>query len=250
MDKAFSKGLALIEALAQSEQPCGVTQLGKQLQFTKSNVHRLLQTLASRGYVRNRENGGSYEITLKLWEIGSQALSRLDIKEIAAPRLKALADGTSETVHLSLLDDGEVIYIDKIDSPHPVRAYSRIGGRAPAYCVATGKAMLAYSSNKTIDRIGTNLKRHSATTICSIQKLKKEFSGIRKTGYAINRGEWREGVCGIAAPIFDSTNKVVAAIGLSGPADRLKIRTLKKLGPLVMKAAAGISRELGYSGTA
>jgi DNA-binding IclR family transcriptional regulator len=235
--------------LAQSESPSGVTQLGKRLQLTKSNVHRLLQTLASQGYVRNRDSEGRYELTLKLWEVGSQALSRLDIKQVAAPRLKALAEGTSETVHLSLLDDGEVIYIDKIDSPHPVRAYSRIGGRAPAYCVATGKAMLAYSPDSTINLIGVNLKRYSSTTICSLRDLKKEFSGVRKNGYAINRGEWREGVCGIAAPIFDSTNRVIAAIGLSGPADRLKMRTLKKFSPLVTNAAAGISRELGYPGT-
>lgn len=248
MDKTFTKGLAVIEALSGCAKPCGVTQLATQLRLTKSNVHRLLQTLAAHGYVRNVGDTGNYELTLKLWELGSKVRSRLGITEIGGPFLKLLGDQTSEAVHLSVLSGAEVIYIDKVESPQPVRAYSMIGGRAPAYCVATGKAMLAFCSPKQLDEMKIQLTRHSVNTISSRARLDKELQRIREQGYSINRGEWREDVSGVAAPIFDQTESVVAAIGISGPSTRLKLTVLKRYAPFVTKAAQRISKQLGYIG--
>lgn len=246
MDKTFAKGLAVIELMSSHEKPCGITQLATQLKLTKSNVHRLLQTLLAHGYVRNIDNTGNYELTLKLWELGSKVRSRLGITDISGPFLKSLGDQTSEAVHLSVLSGAEVIYIDKVESPQPVRAYSMIGGRAPAYCVATGKAMLAFCTPKQLDELKIPLARHSVNTISSRTKLDKELQQIREHGYSINRGEWREDVWGVAAPIFDQTANVVAAIGISGPSARLKLTVLKRYAPHVTKAAKQISRQLGY----
>ncbi len=108
--------------------------------LTKSNAHRLLQTLVGCGYVRNLAQSGRYELTLKVWTLGAAVVGRLDLKTVASEYMERLCQLSGETVHLSVLDGAEVMYIDKIDSPQPVRAYSRIGGRVPAYCVATGKA--------------------------------------------------------------------------------------------------------------
>jgi DNA-binding IclR family transcriptional regulator len=246
MDKTFNKGLAVIEALSRCDKPCGITQLAAQLKLTKSNVHRLLQTLAAGGYVRNVGDTGSYELTLKLWELGSKVRSRLDIADVSGPFLKVLGDKTSEAVHLSVLSGAEVIYIDKVESPKPIRAYSMIGGRAPAYCVATGKAMLAFSSSKQLDELRSPLTRHSVNTITARAKLDRELQQVRELGYAINRGEWREDVWGVGAPIFDQTGNVIAAVGISGPSSRLKLTVLKRYAPLVMNAAKQISKQLGY----
>jgi DNA-binding IclR family transcriptional regulator len=246
MDKTFQKGLAVIEALARHDKPSGITQLAAQLKMTKSNVHRLLQTLAAGGYVRNVNETGAYELTLKLWELGSKVRSRLGIADISGPFLKMLGDKTSEAVHLSVLNGTEVIYIDKIESPQPIRAYSMIGGRAPAYCVATGKAMLAFRSSKQLDELKIQFTRHSVNTINTRAKLDKELQQVRDAGYAINRGEWREDVWGVAAPIFDQTGSVVAAVGISGPSSRLKLTVLKRFAPLVVNAAKRISNQLGY----
>src|SRR5262245_44130436 len=125
MNTTFVNGLSLLEAMARHGEPCGVSELARLLQLTKSNVHRLLQTLSERGYVRNLGASGRYEVTLKLWELGVEVLDKLDVKTIALAHMEHLAQLSGETVHLSILDHGEVVYIDKVDSPKPVRAYSK-----------------------------------------------------------------------------------------------------------------------------
>ncbi len=123
MNNTLVKGLQLLEVLARSREPQGVSDLAAQLSLGKSNVHRLLQALV--------ELGASVEVGFRIKAAASEAMTRLLVR-------------TRETVHLSVLDGEEVVYVHKLDSPEPVRAYSEIGGRAPTFCVATGKAMLAW----------------------------------------------------------------------------------------------------------
>lgn len=245
MDSTFSKGLHLLITMALSDQPRGVSELARELGLMKSNVHRLLKTLEHHRFVRKNEASGRYECTLRLWEIGSVIAERIDVKSVAAPYMAALAERTSETVHLSILDGIEVLYIDKIDSPQPVRAYSRVGGRAPAYCVATGKSLLAFEPEAKLEKL--ELTKFTPRTITSPDALKRELARIREQGYAVNRGEWRASVCGLAAPIFSSSQRPVAALGISGPIDRLPPGVLRDLTPVVVESARAISRELGFS---
>ncbi|GMQ90031.1 MAG: IclR family transcriptional regulator [Gammaproteobacteria bacterium] len=245
-DKTLSKGLSLIEALAQNEAPFSVSGLSRACGLTKSNTHRLLQTLKLLGYVRQVNKGGDYELTLKLWELGTMVHSRIDLTEVASEHMRRLAEKTKETVHLSMLDDGHVVYVDKIDSPHPIRAYSRKGGQAPAYCVATGKVLLAYQPIEVQRRVCTNCFSFTPTTVTELDELLLVFSKVRRNGYAFNFGEWREGVFGVAAPIRNSEGSVIAAVGITGPADRLPRARLKKLVPTVVASARAIAVELGY----
>lgn len=240
------KGLHVLETLALHPQLSGVTDLARHLGLTKSNTHRLLQTLVAAGYIRNLEQSGRYELTLKVWELGAAVVDRLDLKTVATEYMERLCQLSGETVHLSVLEGSEVIYLAKVDSPHPVRAYSRVGGRAPAYCVATGKALLAYAPAMLIDQISLELKPFTGLTITMPNELCTDLEKVRQTGYAINRGEWRDSVCGVAAPIWNATGKVCAAIGLSGPADRFKARSLKQLAPTVVSVAQQISSRLGF----
>lgn len=228
----------------------GVTDLARHLGLTKSNTHRLLQTLVASGYVRNLEQSGKYELTLKLWELGAAIVDRLDLRTVAIEYMERLCQVSSETVHLSVLEGSEVIYLAKVDSPHPVRAYSRVGGRAPAYCVATGKVLLAYAPATLIDQISLELKPFTALTITTPNELRTDLEKVRRTGYAVNRGEWRDSVCGVAAPIWNAAGQVCAAIGLSGPVDRFKARSLKQLSPTVVSVAQQISSRLGFRPTA
>jgi DNA-binding IclR family transcriptional regulator len=247
MDTTLLKGLTVLEALAASREPRGVTDLANELGMLKSNVHRLLQTLAHRGYVRKDAASGRYECTLKVWELGALLAERLDVRRAARPHVAALAERTSETVHLSVLDGADVLYVDKAESPQPVRAYSRVGGRAPAYCVATGKALLAHAPDEIVTELSAALVRHTPRTITDPDVLRKELRRVREVGYAVNRGEWRETVGGLAAPIFDVNRAAIAAIGLSGPTDRLNTNRMREWAPLVMAAASAISRELGFT---
>ena len=244
MDTTLIKGLTLLEALAASRAPRGVSELAAELGLQRSNVHRVLQTLMSCGYVRKDTASGRYACTLKVWKVGGLVAARLDVRTLARPHLERLADRTAETVHLSLLEGAEALYVDKIDSPHPVVAYSRLGGGGPAHCSATGKALLAYAPPEQVQHIASSLQRFTARTIVKADDLDTEIRAIRKRGYAVTRGEWHEAVSGLAAPIFQAPGVAAAAVGISGPSERLTQTKLRALGPIVMEAAKDISREL------
>lgn len=243
MDTTLTKGIRLLEALCASEARRGVTELAVELGLQKSNVYRLLRTLVALGYVDQDTATSRYGPSLRLWEFGAMVADRLDLRTVARPRLLKLAEETQETVHLSILSGLEVVFIDKVDSPFPLRAYSRVGGRAPAHCVATGKALLAFADDDTFALIGqTKLRRFTRASIVSRARLLKELAQVRLRGYALNRGEWREGVNGLAVPIFDHTRRVVAAVGITLPA----VLPSPKLVGHIRKCAAEISESLGY----
>ena len=170
----------------------------------------------------------------------------LDLRSIALPYLVTLADATSEAINLAIFDQDEVLYLHRIDSPMPVRAYAPLGNRAPAYCTSTGRAMLAYGSDEVIKRVSARIKRHTDRTIASSRELMSELRKVRQAGYAINRGEWRDSVHGVAAPIWDRNGLVTAAVGLTGPAERMSSRRLGQLAKAAVKTAAAISAALGY----
>lgn len=222
MNNTLIKGLQLLELLVRGTSPLGLSELGTELGIGKSNVHRLLQGLVELGYVSKDEGKGIYRATLKLWELGQAMDVAIPIKSAAADAMARLLDRTRETVHLSVLDANEVVYLAKLDSPEPVRAYSEVGGRAPAHCVATGKALLAWLSGDAVASLSRRLKQYSPNTITDPDEFLQEMERVRGNGYAVNRGEWRNAVWGVAAPVLTRKGIAVAAIGVSGPAHRVK----------------------------
>ncbi len=248
MDKAFTKGLRLLETLAASEQPRGITDLSAELGLTKSNVHRLLQTLQANGFVRQVPINSSYELTTKIWELGSRVIRRIDLNTVARPAMTKLAEATGETVHLSILVDTDVVYIDKIESSHHIRAYTHVGARAPAFAMATGKAMLAHLPDSYLERFVPRFSTFTDYTRATLAELKADIRLIREHGYAlVPHGEWRDGIAACACAILDRNGDVAGAIGISGPDSRLKVQDLEQIAPHVMEAARSISATLGYS---
>lgn len=247
MDGTLLKGLKVLEALVLSDQPRGITELARDLELTKSNLHRTLQTLIAAQYVHT-PTPGRYACTLKLFELGSTVMSQVNVRSAGVPFMTKLLAETGETVHLSVLDKAEVIYVNKLDSAHPVRAYSSIGGRAPAYCVASGKALLAHSSEASLSDLGEfPLPAYTPRTITTLDGLQREMAQIRRQGFAVNRGEWRDTVYGIAAIVLDAAGNPAASIGISGPAERMKPVHMKQYQGIVVDAAKGLSRALGHN---
>lgn len=247
METTVVKGLKVLEALAFSDGACALTDMAKQCGLSKSNAHRLLRTLEECGYVRRDPKTRTYESTLRMWELGTRVFNQLDLRSLAVPHLRQLARSTKESVHLSVFDEGEVVYVDKVDSIHAVRAYVGVGDRAPAYCTATGKAILAVLPDETVERICTHLKRYTPNTATTLRKLRADLDVIRKQGYAVTCGEWRPGVLGIAASIRSPSGSVVGGIGIAGPEDRMRQADSEKQVAAVLKAAEAIARELGFS---
>lgn len=246
MDKTIVKGLRTLECLISCAEPQGIAALSEALQMGKSNVHRILATLTHTGYV-HPVGGGRYEATLKMWEHGVQVLVRKDIRA-ARPHLIALVSATGETAHLSVLDGTEVVYVDKLDGEHPVRASPRIGARAPAHAVATGKVLLAFQPLEAIREYYSLLKRFTPKTITTAAALDRALDEVRREGVGTNVEGWQKGVCGIAAPIRNSAGDVIAAIGISGPPDRLTAKARRAFSAVVIDAANSASRSLGFLG--
>jgi DNA-binding IclR family transcriptional regulator len=248
MDKTLLKGLAVLEAVTGMDgEARSIEAVAQRVGLTRSNTHRTLQTLIHAGYIEKDPLQGGFRGTMKMFELGTSALNRLDVRKFAPSYMTQLAEKTGETVHLSVLDGFDVIYIDKIDSAHPVRAYTTVGGRAPAYAVATGKALLAVQSAAYLDQFIHRLVRFTPSTIVKLPALKVELAKALRVGYAINRGEWRDSVGGLAAAIFDALDRPVAALGISGPLERLSVGRMKELAPMVVDVTMQLSKAMGYS---
>jgi IclR family transcriptional regulator, KDG regulon repressor len=213
--------------------------------LTRSNMHRTLQTLASAGYVRTAADGSRYECTLKLFELSSAIMERIDVRRCARRPIMRLAERTRLTVHLAVLDDSEVVYLDKFEGSQPVARYSTIGGRAPAHCVASGKALLAWMAPAGLKLVTDGgLQAWTDHTITDSDELQHDLDRVRATGCAMNRGEWRVSVGGVAAIILDAAARPAAAVGVSGPlADVVSNEQILRAEALA--AAQEISRELG-----
>lgn len=248
MDKTLVKGLAVLERLSFASEPVKLVDLAKDMKLTKSGVHRLLQTLMKLNYVEAHE-GGRYTASLKLWRVGAEIVSRIDARRVLQPFLSSLAEQSMETVHLAVYNRTHVVYIDKAEGSHAIRVTSAIGTVAPIHCVATGKIFLAHQPQEAVDALASQLTRFTAKTVTSIEQLNTELAQIRRDGFAINRGEWMEGVGGLAAPVWNAHGKLELAIGITVPLNRFGAAERRSLARMVVRAAADGSRALGAAGS-
>jgi IclR family transcriptional regulator, KDG regulon repressor len=247
MDTTVLKGFNLLETLTSSDRPRGVSELSREMRLTKSNVQRLLSTMVELGYVQKDPVTSHYSATLKMWEFGYRVLSRDEIRRAATTHLRSLHQAVHETVFLCVSSGYDVLYVDIIENPNPIRIFCTVGMRVPQWKTASGKAILA---NRPADDIEAafELMQQASPARLDRNAWREEFNRIRTAGYARSEGAFRPGVNSIAAPIHDSRGEVVASLALSGPSERV---TPEKLGehslPLV-HAALRVSQALGFSG--
>jgi DNA-binding IclR family transcriptional regulator len=228
-----------------------ISELARQLELDRSTTYRILLSLEKCGFVEKDERTGEYSLGLSAFEIGNTYLRRLDILQVSKPIMTELALKVQETVHLAVLSDMEILYIDKVDSPRTLGVMSKIGQRGPLYCTALGKTLLAFQPEDAQSRIIHKMRLAPLTprTITSKQKLVEELKTIRKQGYALDRREIEEEVECIGAPIRNHLREVIAALSISGPQRKIGIPEEKDFVGEVVKAAGLISAKLGYAET-
>ncbi len=246
METTLAKGLKMLEAVAHSDGPRGVSELGRALGLTRSNAHRLLQTLSALGYVRHDAALGQYEATLRLFELGSAVVSRRDIRTVAQPLMQELRQRVDENVILSVRDGSEIVVLDRIEGTRTLRTYTPLGSRNPMHSTSAGKLLLAYASEDVLNEVMQRLEKFTARTITTSAKLRAELDRIRAQGYATAQAEWREDVGGVCAPIRKSDGVVVAALGVSGPIGRFRPAQIKAHLPHLLATTQEINRRLGY----
>ena len=240
-----------MDILAKDGPDQTLNELSEKLKLHKSTTHRLLMVLERQRLVEKNANSGRYRLGLKLFELGKKAITHFDPRDRARRYLEQLVYETGETVHLCVLDDTEVVYMDKAEPERTVRMACTVGKRNPAYCTSVGKAILAYLPETEVDSI---LRRHAmkpltGNTITTIFEMKAELEKIREQGYAVDNEEIEEGVRCIGCVVRGPEGEPIAAISVSGPAFRVTMEKTPILAKHVIAVAADISEQYGFKNT-
>jgi len=244
------KGLTILEALATSTNGCTSQELANIVGVHKTNIYHYLKILLNARYVR-RDEGGRFRIGYKILELGGQLLQRMPLREAAHEHLLRLSHETSKTIHLSVLDGTELLYIDKVEGPNTLPMRSRIGTRAPVHCTASGKILLAHLPNAEQERVlaACSMEQRTPATILDRNQLRRGLRESAEQGYAVDHGENEEHICCFAAPVFDQSGRAIASISLTGLSSELiDPEEHRRIRQLVLSTAARISAERGYAG--
>jgi DNA-binding IclR family transcriptional regulator len=247
LDSTLIKGIRLFERLLQSDAPMGVSALAAALGLQKSNVHRTLATLVRLGYVE-QDASGLYKPTRRVWEQGMKVIRRDPIRRAAMSFLHALNAETHETISLAVLDGGDCLYLHQITTNTTIRPLSTVGQRVPAVFPATGKVLLAFQpdAEKRVRAICAKRVNFGKRKV-SVPALLDELATIRRLGYATSMSAWREGVNSVACAVLGPDQRAIAAIGVSGPEERLPKERLRQLSKTVLNACTQIGHALGAS---
>ena len=244
---ALQRGLKLLHLFSESPRGLTAKQVTALSRLPVSTVHRFLANLVTAGFL-NRDAEGMHYLGIACFSIGQAAVGQLDIRRLSLPYLRELNQQTRETIHLTVRHGLSAVYVEKLDSPEPLRIHSRIGAAVPLYCTAVGKVMLAYMPPDEQERIlpELNLKRQTPNSAGNLQELKAELYRVRKNGYACDMEENELHIRCVAAPIWDHTGSVQSSLSITAPTVRMPVTRLRQLAPLIQKAGLQISMELGY----
>ena len=215
--QTVDRALAILELLAHQPHGLRPTDIATSMDLNKVTVHRLLTSLLKRGFVERLDNG-RYLVGLRLVAISSLRLNNLELKTEAQPWLRQLVDKVGQPVHLAIYDNGEIVYIEKMETYHSMHMYSQIGKRSPVHCTALGKILLSGLSDEAVRSVllARPLRRYTTHTLTGPEAVLAEVAEARRLGYALDREEHEPDVFCIAAPIYDYRGQVIAALSTAG----------------------------------
>src|SRR5712692_5743425 len=210
---SLQRGLRLLGLFAGEEKGLSASDVARLSSLPVSTVHRFLVNLESAGFL-NCDSTGIYQLGIACVSFGQAARGQLDVRRASLPHLQELNRHTRETAHLTVRHGLSAVYVEKLDSPEPLRIHSRIGASVPLYCTAVGKVMLAYMPDEEREKIlpQLGLKRLTPNTVRNRQELEGELYRVRKNGYACDLEEHELHIRCIAAPIWDHAGGVHASL--------------------------------------
>ncbi|TDD38325.1 IclR family transcriptional regulator [Actinomadura sp. KC06] len=212
----LGKARLILEAFGLDDEDLGLSELTRRTGLAKSSVHRLSQELVHWGFLERR--GGRYRLGMRLFEIGQRVPRQRILRELARPFMEDLLRATGQTIHLAVVDGLEVLYLEKVSGHRQVGRPSRIAGRMPLHCTATGKALLAFGPRGLFDEVVAGpLARPTPRTTVAPGLLEQELRRARELGYAVEYEQARIGYMSVAIPLAGATGATVAALSVTGP---------------------------------
>ena len=248
--QSVERAVRILKSFSFEMPERGVSELGRELGLHKSTVSRLMATLEREGLLTRSQETERYRLGVGLIGLGAQVVSYLDVREVARPLLRDLAETCQETVNLVVLDMGEVVNLEQFaPAARNVKSFGWVGRRMPQHCTAAGKALLAFLPQDQVEAsLQPPLHRYTKSTITDLADFQRALDEIRRQGFSTAQEELEAGLNVIAAPLFDHTGKVQAAVSVSGPAYRVTPAQFPVFARLVTETAAMISRRLGFLG--
>jgi DNA-binding IclR family transcriptional regulator len=248
-NRSLERALKILCAFNRDRQALTLSQLSKTLNLSKATVSRLSSTLIKYDFLKHDPASKQYSLGLKLFELGSVIFSSFSIRRVAAPHLTQLQFKLGKTTFLGVLQDDELVYIDKMEDPgNPIRFASQIGTRRPPHFGMLGQILMAYLPESEVNRLlkKTPLEPFTRRSLTNQIAFRKRLPKIREQGFFVDKEEALEGITGIAAPIRDYTGKVIAGVGVGIISSSLNSTGTKQIIKEVCETAKKISQEMGY----
>ena len=251
--QSLQRGLAILSSFRSERPLLGVSELGRGLGLSRSTTHRYVATLVALGYLQQDPGTKKYRLGPRVLDLGFSAINSMELREVAGPHLRELSDATGHTANMAILDDLDIVYVDRYRSAQArqreIDLNLHVGARLPAYCTSLGKVLLAHLPDEErqarIDRI--DFQRRGPNTITSRAAFAAELVRVREQGYAVNNEELAYGLRSIAAPVLAHDGCAAGAINLAVHSSMVSSATLgERFGPILVRTAADISARLGF----
>ena len=251
--QSLERGLAILASFRSERPLLGVSELGRGVGLSRSTTHRYVATLVALGYLQQDPGSRKYRLGSRVLDLGFSAINSMELREVAGPHLRELSDATGYTANMAILDELDIVYVDRCRSAQPrqreIDLNLHVGARLPAYCTSLGKVLLAQLPEDEraarVERI--DFQRRGPNTITSRAALTAELLRVRRQGYAVNNEELAYGLRSIAAPVLQHDGSAAGAINLAVHSSMVSSETLgESFGPILMRAAADISARLGF----
>jgi DNA-binding IclR family transcriptional regulator len=247
--KSTIKSLKVLELFSPQKREWSIQNMIEALGYHKSSIQRIVSTLEGEGFLKRGEsNRGVYRLGPQVLFLGSIADMSTDLRSIARPIMVQLVERVQETSYLCVREGNQCLYVEKVECSQPIQIIHAVGKRNPLHCTGVGKALMSGMTEKEIRKIvsATGLESFTPRTITKVDSLLHEIEQIRKRGVAHDLEELDLGVKCVAAPIHNHTGRVVAAVSISGPAQRFTTEVFPRFESEVKTSARALSRELGF----
>ena len=247
LNNSVTKAFTLLEYFTPDRPEWGVRELAIKLGANKSTTYRLMATLENLKVLRKSPISEKYSLGLKLFELGNRVSIQNAFVSQTHPELEKVGAEITETVHLGILQNHQVLMVDKVERLSGLKLNSRIGTLSPSYCTGLGKVLLAHLGPSKLETILNEISLSANTPFSITQKsvLFKQLEQIAILGYAIDREEWEIGLICVAVPVFNQENEIVAAISAAGPANRFREEAIGEYVAILQKGAKAIQSKIG-----
>jgi DNA-binding IclR family transcriptional regulator len=245
--RAVERALQILNCFDDEHPERGISDIAQAVGLHKATAHRIVTTLVNYGFIERVAEEQKYRLGLELPNLGYKVIRRMDLRREAYPFMKQLVEEWDETCDLSIFDQGKIFYIEVFRGNRALTIAAAVGQRLSAHATASGKLLLAYLPEDDLDEIlNQPLDAYTDHTVTSPEKLRNQLEKIRAQGYAVDCEEFESGVCAIAAPIYNRSGNVVAALGCPSPTTRMTPDRISEIAESFKEMAKVISHRMGY----